>query len=136
MSEGKHKKAPAGTLSRSKAAVRARSRRLSGNGGEIERKGKSGGEKRVEYPFGLHPVDYSSPPPIYASPPSPPPKPGLRRYMFPITTAIALGTTAYFYVNNKNDAYDYWEAMQTGGMLPGVEEDYDDDDDDDLEDED
>ena len=28
-----------------------------------------------------------------------------------------------FYVNKKNDAYEYWEKMQTGGMLLGGEDD-------------
>lgn len=42
---------------------------------------------------------------------------------------FTLGITAYFYFNNDNDSKDYWEAMQTGGVLPGTFDDDDDDDD-------
>ncbi len=37
--------------------------------------------------------------------------------------------------NNQNDSYEYWETMQTSGILPGVDDDDDEDeyDDDDFE---
>lgn len=82
--------------------------------------------------FGLKPVDYTIVPPLRMAPPPPPPKPGIQKYLFPTTVATSLGIFGYFYFNNKNDAYDYWEAMQTGGSLPGT---YDDDDDDNYDDE-
>ena len=86
-----------------------------------------------EYLYGLKPVDFSIAPPIYRSPPPPPPRPGLQKYIFPISTLSTLAITAYFYFNNKNDSYVYWETMQTGGVLPGTDdddEDYDEDFDD------
>lgn len=81
-----------------------------------------------EVVFGLKPVDFTIVPPIRFSPPAPPPKPGLQKYLFPASILVTLGITAYFYFNNENDSKDYWETMQTGGALPGT---YDDDDDDD-----
>ena len=81
--------------------------------------------------FGLRPIDYSIVPPIRYSPAPPPPKPGFQKYLFPLTLAFTAATVAYFYVNNKNDNYAYWEAMQSGEAL---QMDEDDDDDDDYED--
>lgn len=80
--------------------------------------------------FGLRPVDVSILPPLYRPPPPPPPKPGFGRAVFPLSILTVVGTVGYFYFNNQNDSYEYWEAMQTGGVLPGT---YDDDDDDDDE---
>ena len=93
-------------------------------------------EKRGGFLYGLKPVNYSSsvPPPIFRSPPPPPPKPS-SKYFFPFTLVVSLGLTSYFYFFNKNDSHEYWEAMQTGGVLPGVYNE-DDDDEDDDEDED
>lgn len=88
--------------------------------------------QETEHLYGLKPVDYSVTPPIYRSPPPPPERPGLQKYLFPITTVAFAGISAYFYFNNKNDSNTYWEAMQTGGVLPGT---YDDEDDFDDEDE-
>jgi hypothetical protein len=80
--------------------------------------------------FGLKPVDITIVPPLYGSPPPPPPASGFQKFLFPASVAITLGISGYFYFNNSNDSKDYWEAMQTGGALPGT---YDDDDDDDEE---
>lgn len=82
--------------------------------------------------FGLRPVDFSIVPPLYKQPPPPPPPPGFRKYVLHISLAIFTGTFGYFYVNNQNDSYEYWETMQTGGVLPGT---YDDDDDDEEDEE-
>ena len=82
--------------------------------------------------FGLRPVDFTIVPPLYRQPPPPPPKTS-QRLIFPLTVVMFAGITGYFYFNNKNDSYEYWEAMQTGGVLPGT---YDDDDDDDFDDDD
>lgn len=92
-------------------------------------------EKQGGFLYGLKPVDYTSsvPPPIFRSPPPPPPKPS-SKYIFPLTLVVSLGLTSYFYFFGKNDAHEYWDAMQKGGVLPGVYDD--DDDDDDEEDED
>ena len=91
---------------------------------------------KEEHLFGLRPVDFSILPPLYAPPPPPPPRPGFQRLVFPLTILTVLGTVGYFYFNNQNDSYDYWEAMQTGGVLPGTyDDDDDDDDDDDFDDE-
>jgi hypothetical protein len=68
--------------------------------------------------YGLRPVDFTALPKVYLSPPPPPPKPGVKRYIFPGSIVISLGTFIYFYFNNKNDAYEYWSAMQTGGSIP------------------
>ena len=89
----------------------------------------------TEFLYGLKPVDFTVVPPIYRSPPPPPPRAGMQKYLFPISTVAFAGITAYFYFNNKNDSFTYWEAMQTGGVLPGTYDD-DDDDDDDFDDED
>lgn len=83
--------------------------------------------------FGLKPVDFTIVPPISRSPPPPPPKPGFQKYLFPFTIALSAGVTIYFYLNNENDSKEYWEAMQTGGVLPGTYDDDDDDDDDEEE---
>ncbi len=88
-----------------------------------------------EYIFGLKPVDVTILPPLYRPPPPPPPKSGLQRLVLPFTIVTFVGTAAYFYFNNQNDAHGYWEAMQTGGVIPGTYDDDDDDDDDDFDDE-
>ncbi len=94
-------------------------------------------QNSMEEIFGLKPVDFTIVPPVYGSPPPPPPKPGFQKYLFPLSVFVTLGITAYFYFNNENDSKEYWEAMQTGGVLPGTyDDDDDDDDDDDFEDED
>ena len=78
--------------------------------------------------FGLRPVDYSTAPSLIIAPAPPPPKPGLRKYFFPMTLFATFGTTAYFYFNNQNDSYEYWSAMQTGGIYT-YDEDEDEDED-------
>jgi hypothetical protein len=83
-------------------------------------------EPEEAYPFGLNPVDYSKPPPITPSPPPPPPKRGLSRYAFPASLLVTLGLTVYIYINNKNDSYEYWRTMQSGGAI--LDEDDDDED--------
>lgn len=85
----------------------------------------------------MRPVDYSVPPPIPISPPAPPAKPGLRGYYWQLVLALSVGTTAYFYLNNKNDNYAYWEAMQSGEALDMDDEDveYEDDEEDEEEEE-
>eukprot|EP00557_Chaetoceros_sp_GSL56_P007405 CAMPEP_0176493828 /NCGR_PEP_ID=MMETSP0200_2-20121128/9752_1 /TAXON_ID=947934 /ORGANISM="Chaetoceros sp., Strain GSL56" /LENGTH=148 /DNA_ID=CAMNT_0017891507 /DNA_START=17 /DNA_END=463 /DNA_ORIENTATION=- len=115
-----------------------RYKRTSGNGGTttVPKKSLSEALKKQnqqtnEAIFGLRPVDFTIIPPLYKSPPPPPPKPGLQKYLFPFTVALSAGIAIYFYLNNSNDSKEYWEAMQTGGVLPGT---YDDDDDDDDED--
>ena len=87
----------------------------------------------VEAIFGLRPIDYSVVPPIRYSPAPPPPKPGFQKYLFPLTLAFTAATVVYFYVNNKNDNYAYWEAMQSGEALQLDEDDDDDDYEDDEE---
>jgi len=83
-------------------------------------------------------VDYSVPPPIVFSPPPPPTKKGIRGFLPFFPLIMALLTTAYFYKYNKNDNFEFWEAMQSGKELPeevfddeAYEDDGDDDDDDD-----
>jgi hypothetical protein len=58
--------------------------------------------------FGLRPPDYLVIPPIRASPPPPPAKPGLQKYLWAITVTFSAVTVGYFYVNNNNDNYEYW----------------------------
>jgi hypothetical protein len=65
-------------------------------------------QQQVEGIFGLRPIDYSIEPPIPHSPPPPPAKPGLQKYLFPFTLAFTATTVGYFYMNNKNDNYEYW----------------------------
>ena len=84
-------------------------------------------------------VDYSIPPPIVFSPPPPPMNTGIKGYLPFAPLIIAICTTAYFYRHNKNDNYEFWEAMQSGKELPEnlfKEEAYDDDDDEDDDDDD
>jgi len=78
-------------------------------------------------------ADYSKPPPIVGIPPPPPPRPGLRKYAYPILLFTAAGTVGYFWLNNNNDNYEFWDAMQTGKELPEsafvlAEDDEDEDD--------
>ncbi|KAL9179885.1 hypothetical protein ACHAXT_007855 [Thalassiosira profunda] len=84
--------------------------------------------------FGMRPVDYSTKPPIRNPPPPPPPKPGMQKFLFPLTLLITAGTVGYFYVNNQNDNYEYWRAMQSGEALR-MDEEYEDDEDEDEEEE-
>lgn len=91
-------------------------------------------EQKEDFLFGLKPVDISILPPIYRPPPPPPPKEGSKK-VISLTILTTIGFVAYFYFNNKNDSYEYWKAMQTGGVLPGTyDDDEDDDDEDDFED--
>jgi len=78
--------------------------------------------------FGMRPIDYSIVPPIRASPPPPPSKPGLQKYIAPVSMVITFATVGYFYVNNKNDNFEYWQAMQSGEaiQMEEDEEDYED----------
>jgi hypothetical protein len=77
-------------------------------------------------------VDYSIPPPVISSPPPPPSRGGLRQYTLPVVLATTLGLVAYFWTNNKNDNFEFWDAMQSGKELPEsafeVEEDDEDED--------
>ena len=90
---------------------------------------ESGSE--IDAIFGLRPIDYSIRPPIQYSPPPPPAKPGFQKYLFPLTLLFTAGTVTYFYINNNNDNYEYWKAMQSGEAL---QMDDDEDEDDDYED--
>mmetsp|Transcript_21015 Transcript_21015/g.32933 ORF Transcript_21015/g.32933 Transcript_21015/m.32933 type:complete len:168 (-) Transcript_21015:277-780(-) len=85
--------------------------------------------------FGMRPIDYSILPPIRASPPPPPSKPGLQKYIAPASMVIMFATVGYFYVNNKNDNFEYWAAMQSGEALQMEEdeEDYEDEEEDEDE---
>ena len=85
-----------------KAAI---SRSIASNNRNIE---SLGPDQQVEGIFGLRPIDYSIVPPIPTSPPPPPAKPGLQKYLFPFTLACTTATVGYFYMNNKNDNYEYW----------------------------
>lgn len=76
----------------------------------------------------MRPIDYTILPPIHASPPPPPPRPGLGKYIFPISVVIFAGIVGYFYVNNKNDNLEFWSAMEKG---EAIDVDVDDDDEDD-----
>ena len=58
--------------------------------------------------FGLRPPDYAVLPPIRPSPPPPPARPGLSKYLWMLTLSFSAISIAYFYVNNKNDNYEYW----------------------------
>ena len=92
-------------------------------------------EAMIEGIYGLRPVDYSILPPIRRTPPPPPLKPGFQKYLWPLTLVIGAATFGYFYVNNKNDNYEYWRAMQTGEAVQfGDDDEYEDDDEDDEDD--
>jgi len=86
-----------------------------------------------ELVFGMRPVDYSILPPISYSPPAPPSKPGLQKYLWYVTLLFGGATVGYFYLNNQNDNYEYWEAMQSGEAIAFGGDD--DDDDEEWEDE-
>jgi len=83
------------------------------------------GGSEIDAIFGLRPIDYSIRPPIQYSPPPPPAKPGFQKYLFPLTLLFTAGTVTYFYINNNNDNYEYWKAMQSGEALQM--DDYEDD---------
>eukprot|EP00956_Cyclotella_meneghiniana_P005741 scaffold7454_cov77-Cyclotella_meneghiniana.AAC.5 len=80
--------------------------------------------------FGMRPIDYTIRPPIHHTPRPPPPRPGMRKYIFPISLVVFSAITAYFYVNNKNDNLEFWMAMQTGEAVDITDDDDDDDDED------
>ena len=94
-----------------------------------------GGGSEIDAIFGLRPIDYSIRPPIQYSPPPPPAKPGFQKYLFPLTLLFTAGTVTYFYINNNNDNYEYWKAMQSGEALQMDDEEEDDDYEDDEEEE-
>ena len=96
-----------------------------------------GGGSEIDAIFGLRPIDYSIRPPIQYSPPPPPAKPGFQKYLFPLTLLFTAGTVTYFYINNNNDNYEYWKAMQSGEALQmdDEEDDYEDDEYEDEEEE-
>ncbi len=84
--------------------------------------------------FGLHPVDYNSVvPPMYSSPPPPPPRSGLKQWLFPGTIVVTLAFSLHFYFNNQNDAFEYWDAMQSGNLPAEFLDDDDDDEQEDLD---
>ena len=91
-----------------------------------------GGGSEIDAIFGLRPIDYSIRPPIQYSPPPPPAKPGFQKYLNPLILLFTAGTVTYFYINNNNDNYAYWEAMQSGEAL---QMDDDDEEEEDYEDE-
>jgi hypothetical protein len=64
--------------------------------------------------FGMRPIDYTVLPPIPRSPPPPPPRPGMKKYIFPLSVVFTAGVVGYFYVNNQNDNLEFWQAMQEG----------------------
>lgn len=84
--------------------------------------------------FGMRPINYSIVPPIRASPPPPPSKPGLQKYIAPASMVVMFATVGYFYVNNKNDNFEYWAAMQSGEAIQ-MEDDEDDYEDEEEEEE-
>lgn len=99
-------------------------------------KNKQTPEPELEVPadniFGMRPIDYTILPPICHSPPPPPPRPGMRKYIFPLSLVVFAGIFGYFYVNNKNDNLEFWMAMQNGEAIDvGNDEDDDDDEDED-----
>ena len=51
------------------------------------------------------------------------------------SVAAFVAVVGYFYANNNNDSFEYWDAMQTGGIPEDNNYDYDDDDDIAFEDE-
>mmetsp|Transcript_23909 Transcript_23909/g.34775 ORF Transcript_23909/g.34775 Transcript_23909/m.34775 type:complete len:163 (+) Transcript_23909:210-698(+) len=86
--------------------------------------------------YGLRPIDYTIPPSISATPPPPPFKKGsYKPFAFPAVASVVLGIAVYFAYNNKNDAEEYWRAMQEGGTLVWGDDDDDDDDDEEEEEE-
>lgn len=87
----------------------------------------SSNEATGDFIFGLRPIDYSIVPPIRRSPPPPPAAPGVRKYLFPLTLLFTTCTVGYFYMNNQNDNYAYWEAMQSGEAVL-MDDDEDDED--------
>lgn len=90
------------------------------------------GGSEIDAIFGLRPIDYSIRPSIQYSPPPPPAKPGFQKYLNPLILLFTAGTVTYFYINNNNDNYAYWEAMQSGEAL---QMDTDDEEEEDYEDE-
>jgi len=86
------------------------------------------GGSEIDAIFGLRPIDYSIRPPIQYSPPPPPAKPGFQKYLFPLTLLFTAGTVTYFYINNNNDNYEYWKAMQSGEALQMDDDEEDEDD--------
>ena len=88
----------------------------------------------TELVYGMRPVDYSVLPPIRHSPPPPPVRPGFQKYLWPAVLLFTASTVGYFYVNNKNDNYEYWRAMQSGEALQMDDDgEYDDEEEEDEE---
>ena len=83
----------------------------------------------VDNIFGMRPIDYTILPPIHRSPPPPPPRPGMRKYIFPLSLLTFIGIAGYFYVNNQNDNLEFWMAMQNGEAIDVGEDDDDANDD-------
>lgn len=74
----------------------------------------------------MRPIDYTVLPPIPRSPPPPPPRPGMKKYVFPLSVLVTAGVVAYFYVNNQNDNLEFWQAMQEGRATVDIGDVHDD----------
>lgn len=88
-------------------------------------------------PYGLRRVDYSQPPPLWFTPPQPPPEPNsIRPYIRYFMVCSFVAGLVYVYFNQDEDMIKYWGQLERG--ITPVEygrPDPDDDGDDDEEDE-
>mmetsp|Transcript_12522 Transcript_12522/g.18378 ORF Transcript_12522/g.18378 Transcript_12522/m.18378 type:complete len:143 (+) Transcript_12522:174-602(+) len=86
-----------------------------------------------DLPFGMNPVDYSTPPPVAPTLIPPPPKGGFQGMLVPFSMFAFIATGIYLYFNHDPETYDYWRKVETGGNIfdnRNDDEDYDDDEED------
>jgi hypothetical protein len=76
-------------------------------------------------PFGMKPIDYSSPPPVAPILIPPPPPGGIRALLSPALMLLFFASSLYLYFNVEDDITDYWIRVETGGLLIDDEDDED-----------
>ena len=86
-------------------------------------------------PYGMHRVDYSSPPPKYPLPPEPPVSANFvaRNAPFLVAAVVVAVLGGSFLYGDADGVREYWNAVEQG-HLPEDEDDDDDLDDEELED--
>ena len=85
--------------------------------------------------FGMRRVDYTKPPPVAPLLVPPPYRVGYSTFFYALTVVSSIAFAVYIYYNQDEDNIEFWQAVETGQIPPGMDDDDDDDDDDWFDDE-